>query len=214
MLQIAKFIVNPFEECTYVIYDAETSDAIVIDPGMLFDSERNEFDKFINEKKLNLRHIINTHLHLDHCFGANYVKDKYGVDVLAHADDAQLGLSLVEQSRRFGFVAPLQAVIIDHALNHGDTISVGNTILEVLHVPGHSAGGIALYCPSDNFVIVGDSLFKGSIGRTDLLGGDRLQLIKSIEKNLMTLPDETIVISGHGDPTTIGHERRSNPFLT
>lgn len=214
MLTIKQFIFNPFGESTYVVYDQASKQAIVVDPGMTDSGERAQFDRYIEDNGLKLTGIVNTHLHLDHCFGANYVKDKYGVPVKAHAADAPLGAAVPVQARRFGLgKVAADSVSIDVPLADGDTINLGDDKLEVIHVPGHSPGGIALYSPDGKFVIAGDSLFKGSIGRTDLEGGDHATLVNAVRKRLLTLPDDTLVLSGHGEPTTIGREKLSNPYL-
>lgn len=213
MLRIKQFAFNPFEELTYVVSDESTGDAIVIDPGMVGQREIDAFDSYIADNKLHLTGIVNTHLHLDHCFGANYVKGRYGVPVNAHAADGPLGATVDQQASRFGMKIPSGNVTIDAPLKAGDTITVGSETLEVLHVPGHTPGGLAFYSPSGKFVIVGDSLFRGSIGRTDLPGGDHATLIKAIKTQLLTLPPDTLVLSGHGDPTTIGEEAARNPYL-
>lgn len=213
MLKIKQFVFNPFGECTYVIADEATGDAIVVDPGMADAAELKRFDDFIESNHLNIKGIINTHLHLDHCFGDNYVKDKYGVKVSAHIDDAPLGGSVAEQARRFGMRMNNSDVVIDAPLADGDVITLGDDRLEVIHTPGHSPGGICLYSPTGKFLIAGDTLFQGSIGRTDLEGGNHHQLVDSIKSQLLTLPDDTLVLSGHGGSTTIGAERASNPFL-
>lgn len=214
MLTIKQFIFNPFGESTYVVFDQTSRQAIVVDPGMTNSAERAQFDRYIEDNGLSLTGIVNTHLHLDHCFGANYVKDKYGVPVKAHAADAPLGASVPLQARRFGLGnVAAEGVTIDVPLADGDTVTLGDDKLEVIHVPGHSPGGIALYSPTGKFVIAGDSLFKGSIGRTDLEGGDHAMLVKAVTDRLLTLPDDTLVLSGHGEPTTIGREKLSNPYL-
>lgn len=213
MFKITRFELNPFQENTYILADEATSDAIIVDPGMYQDEEFKAVDRFIADNGLHLTQIVNTHMHLDHCFGASYVKSKYGVKLAAHPDDASLGLSLPEQCRRFGIKKCDQGVEIDIPLADGDEIRVGESRLRVLHVPGHSRGGIALYCAEQKFVLVGDSLFKGSIGRTDLEGGNHATLIKAITDKLLVLPDDTTVLSGHGEPTTIRYERGYNPYL-
>ena len=157
--------------------------------------------------------VINTHLHLDHCFGDNYVKDKYGVKVAANIGDSDLGADITSQMRRFGGREAVEGVTIDVPLEDGDVISVGKSRLEVITVPGHSPGGIALYSPDGHFVIAGDSLFRRSIGRTDLPGGSMSQLLQSIKSQLLTLPASTLVRSGHGPATTIAEEQRSNPYF-
>lgn len=214
-MKVKQFVFNPFGVSTFIIYDSESKAAIAIDPGMLNSAEQKEFDSYIAENNLKLTQIVNTHLHLDHCFGNNYVRDKYGIKVAAHPDDAFLGNSLVEQASRFGIrlTGNDTKAGIDIELKDGDSIKVGAHTLKVLHVPGHSPGSIALYCAEGGFVIAGDVLFKGSIGRTDLQGGNLDTLLDSIHSRLMTLPDSTNVLPGHDRFTTIGAERATNPYI-
>ena len=214
MLKVRQFAFNPFGENTYVVYDADTRDAIVVDPGMTSAREHAHFDDFVAREHLKINQIVNTHLHLDHCFGNNYVRDKYGVKTAAHIGDAQLGQMLGSQMQAFGVGADDQrSVDIDVPLHQGDTIAVGNSTLEVLEVPGHSQGSIVLYSREGNFAIVGDVLFRGSIGRTDLPGGDHATLIRGIKEKLLTLPDSTLILPGHDASTTIANERHHNPYL-
>ncbi len=213
MLKVTNLIFNPFEECTYVVADGVSGEAIVVDPGMFNAEECQRFDDFIEDNKLNIKGVVNTHLHLDHCFGIQHIKEKYSVGLSAHPADAPLGESFAEQCQRFGLRRPKSPIVIDTPLADGDSIAIGEEALKVLHVPGHSPGGIALYSESREFALVGDSLFHGSIGRTDLPGGSYPQLIKSIQQSLLTLPDATTVLPGHGDRTTIASERKYNPFL-
>lgn len=215
MIKVKQFCFNPFAVSTFVVSDSESGDAVAIDPGMINSRERKEFDTYIADNHLNLQQIVNTHLHLDHCFGDNYVSDKYGVKIAAHPADASLGLKLGEQARRFGLKLEGDAgkVDIDVPLADGDTITVGQYKLHVLYVPGHSPGSIALYSPEGAFVISGDTLFHRSIGRTDLEGGDLRTLQRSIADKLMTLPGSTRVLPGHDKFTTVDDERRSNPYI-
>ena len=213
MLKVTNLIFNPFEECTYVVADSASGEAIVVDPGMFNNEECQRFDEFIENRKLTIKGIVNTHLHLDHCFVIQHIKDKYGVGLSAHAADAPLGDSFVEQCQRFGLPRPKSSISIDTPIADGDSITIGEEVLKVIHVPGHSPGGIALYSQSGAFALVGDSLFHGSIGRTDLFGGSYPQLISSIQKRLMTLPDDTTILPGHGERTTIASERSYNPYL-
>lgn len=214
MLNIRKFYFNPFVENTYLVYDSDTGDACIIDPGMVTEKEEEEIDKFISDNNLKLTQIVNTHLHLDHCFGNTYVHTKYGALVKANSKDAFLGAKIAEQAARFGMGMDAdEKVGIDVELKQGDIINVGKHVFHVLEVPGHSPGSIALYCPEYKLVFVGDVLFEGSIGRTDLEGGDYDTLINSIKDKLFVLPDDTNVLPGHGDFTTIGHEKVSNPYF-
>ncbi len=212
MLKIKQFIFNPFDESTYLIIDSDTRDAIVVDPGMAVAAEQDRFDEFVLQNGLNIKGLINTHLHLDHCFGANRVKSRYGVKMSAHPADAPLGKSVAEQVRRFGMRIDTDAVEIDRPLMDGDTVELGGEKLQVIHTPGHTPGGICFYCQSGKFLIAGDTLFKGSIGRTDLPGGSHTQLIESVNGRLFTLPGDTLVLPGHGPSTTISAEKSTNPF--
>ena len=211
MLKVKQFQFNMFGENTYLVYDDSTLDAAVVDPGMFTDSERDEFDKYVGDNRLHIIQIINTHLHLDHCFGDNYVRDRYGVKVAANVGDAPLGLDLGAQIRRFGGRGDMPGVHIDVELTDGDVIHIGNGELKVIATPGHSQGGICLYCAEDHFLLSGDTLFRRSIGRTDLDGGNGRQLVESIRGKLFTLPDDTVVLPGHDRPTTIGEEKKFNP---
>ena len=212
MFRIIHLAVNPFEENVLILVDEDTKDAIVIDPGMLYPEELQKFDEIIREEGLHLTQIVNTHQHLDHIFGANAVKDKYGIPLAASPSDDTFGQSVATHAARFGIKAGAKPVVRDIALADGDTITVGKSTLHVLAVPGHTPGGLAFYCPEQKFIITGDSLFRGSIGRTDL-GGDQATLVSSIRSKLLTLPDDTTVIPGHGPTTTIGAEKRDNPYI-
>ena len=215
MLKIRQFVCNFFSESTFIAYDSDSLEAIVIDPGMLDRSERDFFDKFIAENNLRLTQIVNTHLHLDHCFGNNYVRDRYGVKIAASPADAFLGATFEEQVRKYigDDEFDSRKIEIDIPLHEGDIIPVGQYKFHVIEVPGHSPGGIALYCPEYNCAFVGDSVFYGSVGRTDLPGGDGRTLIDSVRSKILTLPDKTQLFPGHDRMTTVGHEKASNPYL-
>lgn len=215
MIKVKQFAFNPFGVNTFILFDSDKLKATVVDPGMFNAAERKLFDDFISSNNLNVLQVINTHMHTDHCIGNNYVRDKYGVKVAAHPADAFLGENLGMQARAYGF--PVESdnehATIDVNLADGDTIDCDGFSLKVLHVPGHSPGSVALYCPEGGFVIAGDALFRHSIGRADLPGGDHDTLIESIRTKLLTLPDETKVLPGHDMFTTIADERTGNPYL-
>ena len=211
MLTIKSFEFSPIQENTYILYN-EFNDCIIIDPGCYFDAEKEKLVAFITENNLTPQMLINTHCHLDHVFGNKFIAEKYELTlqlhenekaVLAFAPTSGLMYSMPFDNYKGDFIL----------LNAGETISLGKDVLKVLLVPGHSPGSLAFYCAENKFVISGDALFKNSVGRSDLPGGNHEQLIKSIKDNLLTLADDTVVYSGHGSVTTIGEERRNNSFL-
>lgn len=205
--------VNPFGENMYILWDEASRDAVVVDPGMMREAEREMVTKFIEGQKLNVIHILLTHLHIDHITSARWLADKTGADVCACALDAQLGRELPDQVAQFHLKIESEPLDIDHILSDGDVLPLGEESIQVLHVPGHSPGGLAFYLPQSGLLISGDTIFNGSVGRTDLWGGDMAQLINSIREKILSLPDETVIASGHGPTTTIADEKRCNPFL-
>lgn len=214
MLNIKQFVFNPFEENTYLVSDSATGDAIVIDPGMNTAEECARFEDYIKEKGLHLKEIVLTHMHLDHCFGVNRLHRSTGAPVAASPADAILGVSIVGQAARFGMYLPEnEAVRASVDLADGNEVHFGEESLKVIAVPGHSPGGLALYSSTGKVVFTGDSLFRRSIGRTDLPGGDARTLVNSVRDRLLTLPDDTLVLPGHGPSTTIGEEKLGNPFV-
>lgn len=212
-MQVAVFQFSLFGINTFVVFDPETKKAAIVDPGMSTPEEEKAIENFLAEKGLTLTQIINTHLHIDHVAGIPFLRKKYGVPVLAHEGDKFLGDSIAEQARMFGLREPVENIEISEYIKAGDKIKIGNGELDVISVPGHSKGSVALYDPKGGFLISGDALFKGSIGRTDLPGGDYKELIENIESELFSLPEETVVLPGHGPASTIGEEKRTNPFF-
>lgn len=197
----------------YVLWDPDTREAAIVDPGMADRAECDALDDFLTRNKLHATQLIDTHMHLDHIFGNLHVKERYGLPVRAAKADEFLGLTLNDQAARFRLPVKAEDHGIDMELKDGDVLHVGGEELRVLAVPGHSPGSIALYAPESGFVITGDALFAGSIGRTDLPGGDFATLVGSICEKLMKLPPETVVLPGHGAETTIGRELKSNPYI-
>lgn len=212
-MEVKDFTFNMFGVNTYIIWDKDSRDAFVIDPGMISNEDKRIFDTYIQDNNLNVCCIINTHQHLDHTFGDLYVKEKYSCSIKAHIGDHYLGQHLTGQARMFGIFEEFEPINIDEELKEGDILQLGNENIQVIHVPGHSPGSILLYAPDSDILISGDVLFKQSIGRTDLTGGNYDQLITGINSKLMNLPHETIVYPGHGPQTTIGHEITHNPFI-
>ncbi len=213
MLEVAVFQFSLFGINTYVVFDPEESECAVIDPGISNSQEEKAIKDFILRKNLRVTNIINTHLHIDHAIGNSILKKEYGINPKAHKADLPLGERIKAQAEMFGMQGEYENAEISEFLTEGDIIKIGSGEMEVIHVPGHSPGSIALYDRKDGFLIAGDILFQGSIGRTDLPGGNHSQLITGIKDKLMKLPDNVIVYPGHGPETTIGNEHRYNPFL-
>ncbi len=211
-MKIKRFEFNMFPVNCYVLWD-ETQEAAIIDPGCYYDEEKQTLKKFILNNDLNVKHLLNTHLHLDHIFGNNFLKQEFGLEAQASRADEYWIEQAPGQSRMFGFPLPDPPAHITQYLNDGDVITFGKTRLEVIQVPGHSPGSLVFYNKEDNCMFSGDVLFRGSIGRADLKGGNFDMLIDHICRRLFVLPDETVVYPGHGDPTTIGMEKVENPFL-
>ena len=211
MLQIKSFEFSPIQENTYILYN-EFNECIIIDPGCFFDEEKEELAAYISKNNLTPKLLLNTHCHLDHVFGNKFVAEKYDLTLQIHQgekivlDDAP--------TRGLMYNMPFDNYVGDITyINEGELIDLGNDELEILLTPGHSPASLSFYNKKDGFVISGDALFNGSIGRTDLPGGNHELLIKSIREKLLVLPEETKVYSGHGPSTTIGKEKTTNPFL-
>jgi len=204
--------VHPFFKNGYVVGCEETRDAVVIDPG-------DEVDQLLEAVKthgLQVRYILLTHAHLDHITGVGRAKAALGVPVGLHQADNFLYDGVVQQGRAFGFEVGAQPAV-DFFYEPDATMTFGRYKAHVRHTPGHCPGGVCLAVAREGSIetalFVGDTLFAGSIGRTDLPGGDMTTLLRSIQDVLFTYPDDSVVYSGHGEPTTIGRERRTNPFL-
>ena len=211
MISIQGFVFNPFLENTYILYD-ETKECVIIDPGCSNDEERKELSDFIKEENLKPVKLLNTHCHIDHVFGNSFVAKKYNLGLEIHEDDLQVLHSLPQVSHLYGLNAE-ESIEPSSFLNEGDIVKFGNSSLEIFFTPGHSPGSISFYNKEEKLIVGGDVLFQGSIGRTDLPGGDHETLLTSIREKLFTLDDDFIVFSGHGEETTIGFEKKNNPFL-
>lgn len=202
-MELRAYVVTPFMTNCYLLKDG--GEALVVDPGEVPLQLAADLEGCI------VNAIVNTHCHCDHCGGNGALVAQTGAQLVCHPAELPLLHSIVEQARFFGLSCGASPEP-DRLVKEGDTIRVGETVLRVLHTPGHSPGHIAL--AGDGFVIAGDVLFAGSVGRTDLPGGDHDQLLESIRTRLIPLGDNTVVYCGHGPATTIGVERKSNPFLT
>ncbi len=212
MLKIKTFVFSPIEENTYLLYN-EFNDCLIIDPGCYFPEEKDEVKTFITQSGLTPRMLLNTHCHLDHVFGNKFMAENY-----------DLTLQLHEKEKMLLDYAPTSGLMYNMPfdnytgefifLKEGDMIKLGDDELKVIEAPGHSPGHICFYCAKQNFLVSGDVLFNRSIGRTDLPGGSHQTLLKNIREKLFVLPDETVIYSGHGPKTTVGEEKKYNPFLS
>ncbi|MNU18740.1 putative metallo-hydrolase [compost metagenome] len=211
MFQIQAFVFNFASENTYVLFN-ENKNAWIIDPGNMNEQETKAIESFITENGLKIEKIILTHAHIDHVLGLQWAFDKYKVPVTMHQEDQEILDMLQASGARFGFQIPAVKVDTEY-INEGDELDFDGEKFKIYHVPGHSPGSVVYHNETQKFMISGDVLFEGSIGRTDLYKGNYDQLIDGIKTKLFVLDDETQVFSGHGNPTTIGFEKQYNPFL-
>lgn len=212
MITVKKFVVNPLGENSLLLYD-ETGQAIFVDPGFYYGEEEDEVRHFVKKNNLQPVSIVNTHCHFDHILGVEFVRNEYKIPFEAHSNESFWIEKVVEKGMLYGFkLNPVKPA--DNFLDKKQKIEFGNSVLEVIHIPGHSAGHVVFYSRSDGFLVAGDVLFYGSIGRTDLEGGNFNSLITGIKEKLLVLPGETKVYCGHGPETTIAFEKKSNPFLS
>ncbi|NDU99051.1 MBL fold metallo-hydrolase [Spirosoma terrae] len=210
MIQAFEF--SPFHENTYVIADDSTGEAVIIDPGCYEQAEKEALAAFITDRKLTVKHLLLTHAHLDHVFGVAYVKRKFGVKAYLHELDMVIYNDVPTRCALYG-LRGYEPSEIDAYLKEGDQITFGNTTLDVVFVPGHAPGHVAFINHAERYVVGGDVLFNGSVGRTDLPYCNHADLVNSIRTEFYTLPDDYVVYPGHMEPTTIGHEKRTNPFV-
>ncbi len=210
-MKIKTFTVNGFAVNSFVLYD-DSNECILIDPGYYDQKEKDSLLRFISENELKPVQVLNTHCHVDHILGNKFVCEQFNIPLSAHQEDEFLLNRASQMGEIFGFKG-VSSPPLDNYLMHGDIIRFGMSEMEVIHTPGHSPGSISFYDKTDGFVIAGDVLFAGSIGRTDLPKGDYKTLISSIIERLLVLPSETVVFPGHGPSTTIIHETDTNPFL-
>ncbi len=211
MIKVEHFTFNPFEENTYVLSN-EKGDAVIIDPGCYFTEEERKLKDFIESNKLKPVKLLNTHCHIDHVFGNQWVYKTYGLELYMHEGEKPVLEFAPSTGNFYGFGFSNYNGAL-HFLAEGDEVFLGDDMLKVLFTPGHSPASICFYCAAQKFVIGGDVLFNESIGRFDLPGGNEQILYKNIREKLYVLPDETVVYPGHGNKTTIGHEKIYNPFV-
>ena len=212
-MKVRTFVCNMLHENCYLVYDEVSREAAVIDPGFYWNEEQRSFSKFVEENDLHIKYLLCTHLHFDHIFGTTFIEDTYDVRLSASLDDSTWITNFAQSVARFGIQPNTMPRPVGHPLHDGDILMLGDKSLKCIATPGHSAGGMCFYAPDSNMLFAGDTLFQGSIGRTDFADGNYAQLISSIQKQLLILPPNTIVYPGHGDPTSIEDEAKYNPYL-
>lgn len=210
-MEVAQFTFNAFQENTYVLYD-NSLECVIVDPGCNNETEKAELMSFISDKNLKPKRLINTHCHIDHVLANKFISDKFQLPLEAHEGEVSVLNSCVQVSQMYGIPYEPSPPIAKY-IEEGDEITFGETKLVSIFTPGHSPASLSFYNAAAGYVIAGDALFQGSIGRTDLPGGNYDLLIKNIKEKLLTLPDDTIVYSGHGPSTKVDIERKTNPFL-
>ncbi len=212
MIKLQRFIFNPFHENTYIVWDEDSSEAAVIDPGCYNKFEENELGKFIENRGLFVKYLINTHCHIDHIFGNDFVIGKFNAPLYAPEKDAFLLESAVEHAKFFE-VRFNPSPKPDKFITEDLKLFLGKSPMKFIFTPGHTPGEFCILFEEKKICITGDVLFRESIGRTDLPGGNHQTLIDSIKNKLMTLPDDIQIFPGHGESSNIGYERNNNPFL-
>lgn len=214
MIQIKRFQVNPLQENCYVVND-DSKEAVVIDCGAFFDTDYQEINAYISDHHLKPVHLLCTHGHFDHVFGNDFIHETYGLKPEIHADDAHLVADIAGQCAALNINLGYnrQSPPTGRLLQDGDFIAFGQHQLQVISTPGHTPGGICFYCESEKVIFTGDTLFRLSVGRTDLPGGSHRQLMESICKRLGALPQDTVAYPGHGPETRLIEEWRMNPYI-
>ncbi len=213
-MKIKTFEFNPLGVNTYLLSD-ETNECVVIDAAFYYADEKTELLNYIIDNDYVVKHLINTHLHFDHLFGVNALASHFGLTLGYNRADEFLLNNISEQLKVFGIPGSNNDYKprTGNWLDEGDVVEFGNQSLKVFHAPGHSPGSLLFYSEDSASVFSGDVLFRGSIGRTDLVGGNFEELVKSIQSKLFVMPNETKVYPGHGPATTIGYEKKNNPFV-
>ncbi|MGN0282299.1 MAG: MBL fold metallo-hydrolase [Prevotella sp.] len=213
MMKIERFVVNPFQENCYIVSD-ETKEGIIIDCGAFYEEERRAVVEYVKNNGIILKHLVSTHGHIDHNFGNNTINEHFGLKAEVHAADEPLMKKLVEQALTFcNYRLNYEMPAVGRYFTEKDTITFGTHTLSIINTPGHTPGSVIFYCKEEGVAFSGDTLFKMSIGRTDFELGSYSDIMKSLERLSEILPDDTVILSGHGPKTTMKEEKKYNPYL-
>ena len=207
------FTFNPVQENTYLLWDEQTLEAIIVDAGAWNNTEEQELVNFIASHSLKLKYALQTHTHFDHIFGLPFIHRTYGLSPIFHVDDIVIYRQMPEMMKDFGLAFQAEFPHAEKLVNDGTELTIGTYTIRFIHTPGHTPGSASLYIPDAALLLSGDTLFRGSIGRTDLPGGNPQAELDSIRNKLLCLPEETKVLPGHGASTTIGWEKKHNYFF-
>ena len=207
------FTFNPLQENTFLLWDETTLEAAIVDPGVWNRQEEQSLEGSIKAHNLKMKFALQTHAHFDHTFGLPFIYRTYKLKPVFHVEEAETYRQMPAMAAQFGLNIGGGMPPIGQLLNDGDQLKLGETVIQIIHTPGHTPGSASFYIPSEKLLLCGDTLFLGSIGRTDLPGGNFEAEMDSIKNKLFTLPDDTTVLCGHGPTTTIGYEKQNNYYI-
>jgi len=207
------FTFNPVGENTYLIWDETTKEAAIIDAGMSNSQENSIVGDFIAKENLQLKYALQTHMHFDHIWGLSFIKETYGLNPLCHKEEKSIYEGVPEMTSMFRLSMNWNLPAVERFIDEGDNLLLGNTNISVIHTPGHTPGGLSFYIESANTIFTGDTLFQGSVGRTDFPGGSYKDELASIINKIMTLPPSTTIYAGHGPKSSVEWELKNNPYI-
>ena len=215
MIAAEPFVCNAFAQNTYIVYDGERGEAFAVDAGMYEETERLAFDRFLKQRRLTLKFLVNTHLHLDHIFGNRFITDRYGASLYYAKEDGFLLDGFASQAAAFGLRVGGEHLppVSENAFSGHFSLTFAGTEIKMIPAPGHSPGSVLVYLPSESLLFSGDTLFRGGVGRTDLPGGNTVQLKESLKMTAAAFDESVKILPGHGLPTTLAFEKKYNPFL-
>lgn len=214
MFHYKRFVVNPIEENCYIIWDDTSHEGAIVDCGAWTKREHARIDDFLSENGIKLKYSLQTHMHFDHCIGLGTISEQYGLTPMCHPAESTVYQAAPEMVRKWFCIDISDSLPeVETSISEASVLQLGEVSIQVLHTPGHTPGGVCYYIPQGRIVLTGDTIFRMSIGRTDLPGGDYQQELESISRKIFSLPQDTVILPGHGPESTVGEEMDSNPYL-